>query len=211
MEKKQIKDSVLIGEWKEVIDLELSTITKRDEDTTRINGLVIRGYETKFNNGTNTNYERYEKGCFDEFIENYFIKNKLNIPVTILHKDDIDHLAGRVIYMEENATGFYFVVYIPKTYVKYEAVKAMISEGVLQGFSKTGWATDYEEHYNERGEWEFELIKKMELINVSIVDTPANGISFEKIGEKVEDATRYANKNKKENNASNDWFEEMFK
>lgn len=206
MDKKKINDSVLIGDWEEVSDLDLSTITKRDTDTSKLNGLVIRGYETKFNNGTNTNKERYEKGCFDEFIENYFVKNSLNIPVTILHRSDIDHLAGRVVYMEENATGFYFVVYIPKSYVKYEAVRAMIAEGVLQGFSKTGWATDYEMRFTETGEWDYDLIKKMELINVSIVDTPANALTFEKVGEKVEDATKFVNKNKAERNE----FEEMF-
>lgn len=206
MNKKKINDSVLIGDWEEVSDLDLSTITKRDTDTSKLNGLVIRGYETKFNNGTNANKERYEKGCFDEFIENYFVKNSLNIPVTILHRSDIDHLAGRVIYMEENATGFYFVVYIPKTYVKYDAVRAMIAEGVLQGFSKTGWATDYEMRFTETGEWDYDLIKKMELINVSIVDTPANALTFEKVGEKVEDATKFINKNKTERND----FDEMF-
>ena len=46
--------------------------------------------------------------------------------------------SGRVLVVESNGVGFYFVVYIPKTYVNYEIVRNNIKEGILQGFSKEG-------------------------------------------------------------------------
>lgn len=206
MENILIENTTKINDYKEVKDLELSTITKNDKDTARLNGLLLYGYEMKFG-AKNENNEVYEKGSITGYIEKYFVTNKLNIPVTIQHKDDIHHLAGRVLVVEVNSVGFYFVVYIPKTFVNYEHVLNDIKEGILQGFSKEGYASDYEYRYKKNGDYDYFLIKEMVFVNLSIVATPANSLSFDKIKTtKIENATKLINKQKKELSIEDELF-----
>ena len=199
-EKKLIQDATLIGDWQEVTSLPLSTITKRDTDTQLLDGLVIKGYETKFNQ-TNENGERYEQGCLDDFIQSYFIDNKLNMVVDVQHGYTIDDQVGRVIYLEANTVGFYFVVYVPRTVARFEQVRNLLAEGILQGFSKCGWATDYEYRFTETGDFDYMLIKKMNILSVSLVTAPANAVTFEAVGEAVRNELSFRNtlKEKKKN------------
>lgn len=191
-DKKLIQDATLIGEWKEVTDLPLSSITKRDTDTAKLDGLVIKGYETKFNQ-TNENGERFEQGCLDDFIQSYFIDNKLNMVVDVQHGLSIDDQVGRVIYLEANTVGFYFVVYVPRTVARFEQVRNLLAEGILQGFSKCGWATEWEYRYTETGDFDYMLIRKMDILSVSLVTAPANAIAFEAVGEAVRNELTYHN------------------
>lgn len=207
-EKIFITDAVPLGSWEEVDNLPLSEITKNDKDTDKLNGLVIRGYEMKWG-GKNENGEVYEKGAFDEFIQSYFVEGGLNMPVDIQHQQDLDHLAGRVLLIEVNSVGFYFVAYIPRTYTHYEQVKNLIKEGILQGFSKMGWATDYNFIYNAEGYYDYTIIKKMEVTSVSLVATPANRLPFEKIGEIVKNQLTYKNK-LKEKQTEGGMFDNIF-
>lgn len=193
MKAIEIKDTTKINDYKEVDKLELSSITKNDGDKELLSGMIISGYEMKFGK-VNENMEVFDKGCLNEYLEEYFVKNKLNVPVTILHRDDLQHLAGRVLVVESNGVGFYFVVYIPKTYVNYQIVRDNIKEGILQGFSKEGWSTEYEYRYKQDGEFDYILIKKMQIINLSIVAAPANSLSFDTIKEtKIQNATKFVN------------------
>ena len=201
MKKIKIHDTTLIGNWEEVQDVELSTITKRENDTQRLNGLVIKGYETKFSK-TNENGERYEPGCLDDFIHSYFIDNNLNMVVDLQHGYGIDDQVGRVVYLETNTVGFYFVAYIPRTVARYEQVKNLLQEGILQGFSKSGWATEYEYKYTADGDFDYMLIKKMDIVSVSLVTSPANAVTFESVGETVQNRLEYRNKVKKNNRKS---------
>lgn len=201
MKKIKIHDTTLIGNWEEVQDVELSTITKKDTDTQRLNGLVIKGYETKFSK-TNENGERYEPGCLDDFIQSYFIDNGLNMVVDLQHGYGIDDQVGRVVYLETNTVGFYFVAYIPRTVARYEQVKNLLQEGILQGFSKSGWATEYEYKYTADGDFDYMLIKKMDIVSVSLVTSPANAVTFESVGETVQNRLEYRNKVKKNNRKS---------
>lgn len=179
-----VRDSVQIGEWNEVQALPVSAITKRDADTGTLDGLIIKGYEMKFV-GVNENGEVYEKTAFDTFIQDYFVGNGLNLPVDIEHAGECspEWLAGRVIYAETNTQGFYFVAYIPRTYVHYDMVLNLLREGILQGFSKFGYATDYDFIYNADGTYSHMLIKEFKILAVSLVSTPANGIGFERTQE----------------------------
>ena len=68
--KLVVKDAVLIGDWEEVNGIPLSKITKNDKDTAKLDGLIIKGYETKFN-VTNENGERYAPNCLDKFVQQY--------------------------------------------------------------------------------------------------------------------------------------------
>ncbi len=193
MDKVKIQDTTLIGNWEEVQNLPLSAITKKDADTTKLDGLVIRGYETKFDK-TNENGERYAPGCLDEFIQSYFIDNGLNMVVDLQHGYDIDSQVGRVIYLETNTVGFYFVAYIPKSVARYEQIRNLLKEGILQGFSKCGWATEYEYRYTPDGDLDYMLISKMDIVSVSLVTSPANAVAFEGFGETVQNRLEYRNR-----------------
>lgn len=177
-----IKDTAKLGSYDEVEGVELSTITKKTKDKEILSGLIVRGYETKFGT-TNQNRERFESGCLDNFIDAYFLKNEYNMPVTLQHRDDLDHLAGRVLVLEVNSVGFYFVVYIPRTIERYEQIKNLLKEGILQGFSKEGWATDYDFVYKDDGSFDYMKVKEMSIFKVSLVASPANDSTFEKIQE----------------------------
>lgn len=188
-----IRNAVKIGDWEEVKAIPVSTITKRDDDTALLNGLIIKGYEMEWDK-TNENYERYEKTAFDKFIQEYFVDRGFNLPVDVQHYDWIEALAGRVIYAEINSRGFYYVVYIPRTYVHYEIVLNLLREGILQGFSKMGYATDWKWVWDEEtGDFDYELIKEFKLLSVSLVTTPANGIPFERLQETKQNALVFKN------------------
>lgn len=180
MERKKITNIVNIGKWEEVDSLELSSITKNSDDTTKLNGLIVRGYEMKFGK-VNGNLEKYEKGCLDDFIEDYFVKNKLNMPITIQH--DERQPVGKVLLIETNSVGFYVVAYIPKGIKNYEHVKTLLANGILQGFSKEGWTDDYEYICKKNGEFDYMKVNKMSVLGVSLVTTPANALNFEKADE----------------------------
>jgi phage head maturation protease len=206
-----IRNSVKIGDWEEVKSLPVSAITKRDEDTDILDGIIIRGYEMEWNK-TNENGERYTQDAFDKFIEEYFVEKGFNLIVDIEHAGyDPQWIAGRVIYAETNSRGFYYVAYIPKTYMHYDIVRNLLAEGILQGFSKMGYAYDYEWKWKEDGSFDYELIKEFKILAMSLVTAPANGIPFEKMQEirrnglifrKVE----YVQIDKENTKTLQDWF-----
>lgn len=187
----KISDTVLLGDWSEVTDLPLASITKRDTDTAKLDGLIIKGYETKFGT-TNENGEQYAPDCLDKFVQSYFVDNKLNMVVDLQHGWGIDDQVGRVVYLEVNSVGFYFVAYIPRSVRRYEQVRNLLQEGILQGFSKMGYATDYE--WKGEGENGYLLVKEMALLSVSLVTNPANPLPFEAVGETVKDALEFRNR-----------------
>lgn len=198
MEAIQIKNTVLFGDYEEVKNLPLASIVKNDTSGEKLDGIILKGYETKFNGTKNETGEVFDKDCLNDFIEKYFVKNKLNIPVDLLHITDIDHLCGRVLVLEVNSVGFYFVVYVPKSYKHYDYLKDfLLKEKIIQGFSKLGWATEYVPMYDKQGNWDYIIVKKMELIKVSLVDVPSNGVGFEEAKE-IKNATQFINKNKSE-------------
>ena len=191
-EKRIVRDSVLIGEWKDVHDLPLSSITKRADDVEKLDGLIIKGYEMKWG-ATNENGERYAQGAFDDFINNYYIKNGLNVVVDVQHYVDPFWLCGRLLYIETNTVGFYLVAYIPRTEQAFEAVKSKLQNGLLQGFSKYGFVDDGHFVFKDNGEVDYFQIDKIRLFAASLVATPANGVPFEGVGE-VKNRLEYVNK-----------------
>lgn len=190
-----VRDSVLLGDWKEVQGVDAQTI-KPDLAPETLNGLIIKGYEMKFGE-TNKNGERYEPTAFDDFIKSYFVDGGFNMPVDINHEGAYNWHAycGRVLYIEVNSVGFYFAVYVPRTYPEYDRLKWALQSGIVQGFSKEGYASweDIEWRYKEDGTFDYELIKKIRIIAVSLVCTPANGVQFEQMKE-TRNALVFANK-----------------
>lgn len=184
VEYPRISDVTMIGEWNEVSSFAEAKNIVPELDTQDIDGLIIKGYEMKWNT-TNENGERYEQTAFDDFIQSYFVDRKLNMPVDINHEGycNWQAICGRVLYVERNSVGVYFVIYVPRTYADYDRLVWALQNGIIQGFSKEGYATEWEPRWKEDGDFDYELIKSMKLLSVSLVTTPANGIAFEKMQE----------------------------
>lgn len=184
------------GDWMEGV-YPLSSFTNNDEDKEVLDGIIIKGYETKFGDGTNANGERFEPDCLDKFIHEYYVEKGLNMPLVVEHSFDPEWIAGRVVYAEVNEVGFKYVAYIPRTYMHYDHVKSLLRNGIIQGFSKFGWCTQgqwIEDQQEEFGG--YFLVQQMDIINMAIVTTPANGLRFDEVGE-IMNAMRFANKTKK--------------
>ena len=191
---KLVRDAVLLGDWEEVQGIEAQTLNK-DLAPESLDGLILKGYEMKWG-VTNENGEQYAPNAFDKFIQEYFVDRKLNMPVDINHEGWNNWLAycGRVLYIETNSVGFYFVVYVPRTFIHYQELKDMLRNGIIQGFSKEGFATDWEPMKDKEGNG-YELIKEISVVSVSLVCTPANGIAFERMQE-IKNALVFKNKMK---------------
>ena len=95
-----VRDTVLLGDWEKIEKQSARTINPKLEDEI-LDGLIIKGYEMKWNK-TNENGEQYDKTAFDEFIQQYFVEGKLNMPVDINHGGCYDwrNYCGRVLYIE---------------------------------------------------------------------------------------------------------------
>ena len=195
-----VRDAVLLDDWEDVQGMQAQTLHK-DLAPETLDGLIIRGYEMKWGE-TNENGEQYAQDAFDKFINDYFVQRKLNMPVDINHEgwNNWQAYCGRVLYIETNSVGFYFVVYVPRTFRYYEDLKNMLRNGIIQGFSKEGFATDWEYFWKKDGSFDYELIKEISVLSVSLVCTPANGIAFERMQE-IQNALIFKNK-LQENNAS---------
>lgn len=192
-----VQDEVLLGDWKAVQDIKASEITHRDEDDEILRGLLFKGYEMKWG-VTNTNGEQYEQGAFSKFIQEYFVDKKMNMPVTLEHSWEPRDIVGRVLYIEVNTTGFYFVAYVPETCPNYNLVKWLAEQGLIQGFSKEGWVLngEWKQNPKDKDDWYY-LIKEIMTTRVSLVTTPANGVRFESV--KVANAVAFEDKTTKKN------------
>lgn len=189
------RDMVLLGDWEKIEGVDARTINPNLAEE-KLNGLIIKGYEMKWSK-TNENGERYDKTAFDEFIQQYFVDGKLNMAVDIDHQGEIDwrNYCGRVLYIETNSVGFYFVVYVPSTYADFDRLLWALENGIIQGFSKEGFVSweDYDWVYKEDSSFDHEQIHKMRVVKVSLVSTPANGLAFEQM--KRTNALVFENKN----------------
>ena len=188
-----IRNSVMLGEWSDVQAIPVEDLRKWTNDPEKLRGMIFKGYEMKWG-AVNTNGEMYDENAFDKFIEDYFVQKGFNMPVTIEHSYDPQWIAGRVLYIERNSVGFYFVVYIPDTYKNYEQVKWMAEEGLLQGLSKEGFYVDCDWEQDDKGEW-YVQVHELIMSRVSLVCTPANGVKFESMKE-TKNAVRFTKKEK---------------
>lgn len=194
LEKDTIQNAVMLGEWKDVQAIPVEDLRKWTNDPDKLHGLIFKGYEMKWGK-VNTNGELYDEGAFDKFIEEYFVGRDFNMPVTVEHSYDPAWVVGRVLYIERNTVGFYFVVYIPETCPNYAHVKWLAEEGLLQGLSKEGFYTNAEWEQDEQGEW-YVHVHELMMSRVSLVCTPANGVKFEAMQE-TKNGVRFVKKEDK--------------
>lgn len=199
-----VRDTVLLGDWEEIPAGTDAQTIKPELAPEKLDGLILKGYEMKFGK-VNENGEKYDPSAFDDFIKSYFVDGKLNMPVDINHEGYRNWHAycGRVLYIEVNKTGFYFAVYVPRTYPEYDRLLWALKTGIVQGFSKEGFVAynDYELKYKEDGSFDYELIKKMKVVSVSLVCSPANGVAFEAMKE-TKNALYFENKTQGEQKKS---------
>lgn len=196
-----IHEAVLIGDWEEVPAGTDAQTIKPELAPEKLDGLILKGYEMKWGK-TNENGEQYDTTAFDDFIQSYFVDGKLNMPVDINHEGYYNWQAycGRVLYIETNSVGFYFAVYVPRTYAHYNELLWGLKNGILQGFSKEGYVSwgDSEYKWKEDGSFDYELVHRMKVTSVSIVTTPANGLLFERMQETKQNALRFFNNTKEQ-------------
>lgn len=180
MANNVIRNGIMLGEWSDVKDIPAENLKKWSNDPDKLRGMIFKGYEMKWG-ALNTNGELYDETAFDKFIEDYFVKKGFNMPVTIEHSDDPEWLAGRVLYIERNSVGFYFVVYVPETCPRYAWIKWAVEEGLIQGLSKEGFYVDCEWKQADENDWDswYVHIHELMMTRVSLVYTPANGVKFE--------------------------------
>ena len=211
-ERLPLVDVVKLGSYEEIEGKDLETITKNPNDKgKRLGaGLLLYGYETKFADGTNTNGERYEKSALDKFVQSYFVDRGLNMTLSVQHGWSREDIIGRVVVLEVNSVGFYFVCFIPKGVQGYDDIKLKVENGILQGLSKEGWSTEGEIHrVPKTGDFSYYLVKEMEILRVSLVDAPANGNPLEKAKE-IKNSLRFVNKTNAPETADDDEFGAMF-
>lgn len=133
-------------------------------------GFEVRGKLTQFGvrNGNGLSFSRES---YDHFVDEYYGKNKLNVPLNIKHKDDdFQHVAGKVVSMTKTEDGVEMVAYVPRWVYAYNWIKQAVTDGVLQGFSNAGAVIDAE--YDEKSDTL--NIKDFALMHVALVEIPAD-------------------------------------
>ena len=191
MKKIEIKNQILLEKFVEVDNSKASEITQDLTDTRVLSGLILTGYEHRHTNKANENQEVFGANCLDKFIEDYYVANGLNMPLSVFHNgNDFETAAGVILKIENNTVGYKFTAYVPKTFKNYENLKNLLEIGYIQGFSKYGWATSYEYIYNADGTFSYVRIDEMTIIDMSLVACPANLEKFEKI---IENTMKFQN------------------
>lgn len=132
-------------------------------------GIEVRGYVTDFTS-VNANGQKFEKNSYDEWVNGYFEKNDLNIPIDLMHVRDMQHLAGICKKFVKKSDGVEITAFIPKGVYFYNLIKLLIDNGVLQGFSNMGYMTDWD--YDRQTDCY--IVKGFALISISLVDVPAD-------------------------------------
>ena len=137
-------------------------------------GLILDGYFKRWDS-VNENGESYAKDSFDKFINHYFVRNKLNVPINLMHGSGFGDLAGKIVNMKKDPYGIFIQALISKHAVHFENIKGLIEDEILQGFSDEGFATDFELIKNGNNEVTHVNILEAVLTKVSLVDIPAEG------------------------------------
>lgn len=131
----------------------------------------VSGYAMHFDE-PNYNGEIYNKTAFNKFINDYYIKNKKNMPLTIMHETGLNSLIGRIDTFEIFDDGVFINATISKSAPRFRNIVGLIEDGVLTGFSTEGFAFDYKELENG-----LTYINEAALTRISVVDQPADAQS----------------------------------
>lgn len=141
----------------------------RDDAGTEI-GFEVKGTLTTFD-VRNENGYIFTKQSYDKFVDEYFIKNSLNVPLCLLHNDwDPRTLCGIVKSMTKTDSGVEIVGFVFKSAYYYNMIKDQIERGLYQGFSNAGGIMEAE--YNS--DTDSLIVKDFALMHAAIVCSPAD-------------------------------------
>lgn len=201
MEKLELKDTLKVGDWKELENMKLEDLgTEQVYD-----GIIVSGYELHDWEHPNGNGELYTRNAFDEFVQDYFVKGGLNMPLTVQHGERLEDIVGKVVSMRVTEDGLHFDCYLPRTLERYDTLKTLLSEGLLS-FSKEGYATDYEWVTDEKdAAGGHLLINKMSMTALSLVTTPANCRGLDRVAE-IRNRLQFVNETQKQTNIVDELF-----
>lgn len=132
-------------------------------------GFDVRGMLTTFD-VRNENGQVFTSMSYDRFVDDYFLKNSLNVPVCVQHIEDIFHLCGYVLEMTKTADGVEVIVRVMREAYFYNVIKAFVRSGVLQGFSNCGYVEDAQWNDSE----EALVVTGFALMHVALVTTPSD-------------------------------------
>lgn len=133
-------------------------------------GIEVSGVLTTFD-VRNENGGVFHSGSYDKFVDEYFVKNSLNVPLCLYHNDwDIRMVCGVVKTMTKTDSGVEMTGWIPKTAYFYNLIKSQIDNGILQGFSNAGGVIE--------ADYDFDTdtmdIKEFALLHAALVASPAD-------------------------------------
>lgn len=149
--KKEIKNTVIF-----------------DSEYTESDGDLQLTAKLKSWDSANLNGEAYKADSYDEFINDYYVKNGYEIPFTVQHGVRVEDIIGKVIKIDKKDDGLYVTCTILKNLPNFERVKTLIDAKILRGVSDEGFAEGYwsdsERVYH---------VEKACILAVSLVTTPA--------------------------------------
>lgn len=162
-------------------------------------GFEVRGTLTTFD-VENENGLVFTKASYDKFVDNYYERNGLNVPLVIYHNDfDPRFVVGIVRKMVKTDSGVEMVGYIPRSAYFYNLVKSQIEEGILQGFSNSGFII---EGHRDDEHGDALIIDEFALEHASMVTIPADTSAKFKVDNTV--FSGFAKEEKKMENTKTD-------
>lgn len=154
MNKHYISDAILLGSFSDTED-----------------GLQVTAQLKKFNS-VNLNGEQYASDAYDDFINDYYVKNGYEIPLTVQHSQHFDDIVGKIDKIEKNEDGLFVSATVFANLPKFQQIKTLLNAHILGGISDEGIAEgDFDAKTNIFN------VKKAQILAVSLVTTPAEPLA----------------------------------
>lgn len=140
------------------------------EDTA--DGLKIRA-KLKSWNTTNLNGYNFAQNSYDDFIAEYYEAFGYKIPLTLMHGHSFSDIVGEVALLDNREDGLYCEAVVFADYPQFGWLEKLVKSRILGGVSDDGFLLDYSED-DATGAV---LVKKAQIMNVSLVTTPAEPLA----------------------------------
>lgn len=140
------------------------------EDTA--DGLKIRA-KLKSWGTTNLNGYNFAKNSYDDFIADYYEKFDYKLPLTLMHGHSFADIVGEVTLLDNREDGLYCEAVIFADYPQFGWLEKLVKSRILGGVSDDGFLLDYSEDAATGAI----LVEKAQIMNVSIVTTPAEPLA----------------------------------
>ena len=98
-------------------------------------GLMLDGYFKRWNS-INENGESYAKDSYDKFINHYFVRNKLNVPINLMHGSGFGDLAGKIVNMKKDSHGIFIQALISRNAVHSITCKGLMGWNFARVFRR---------------------------------------------------------------------------